>query len=156
MKKASRYLYSIATILLVGILMSYTAGGDKKPAHSVKVYLGNSNYTGGLIAKKVFDSLLQQGIKARDSAGNNVPVLGFTFSYGERNLYEDANGRPVVMTEYLSEYCPGDTLSPSFQLFVFRDNRTKHGDTVYFDKIKFRNAAGVVTNTEKMRFVLTK
>lgn len=156
MKKASHFLYNIAALLLAFTMMSYTAGGDKKPSNPVKVYLGNSNYTGGLIAKKVFDSLIRQGIKARDSAGNNVPVLGFTFSYGERNLYEDANGRPVVMTDYLSEYCPGDTLSPSFQMFVFRDNRTKHGDTVYFDKIKFRNAAGAVTNTEKMRFVLTK
>lgn len=138
------------------VLSSFEIGEDGKKLKAVNPYLGISNLNGGLIKKQIFDSLIKQGLTAKDSLGKPCKVLGFTFSYGERNIYEDANGRPTVMTDYLSEYCIGDTLSTAFQNFVFKDNRTKHGDTLYFDHIKIRDTKGVISINNKMRFILTK
>lgn len=141
---------------LLILLSSFVLKEEGKKNKSVNPYLGTSNLSGGLIKKQVFDSLIKQGLTAKDSLGKPCKVLGFTFSYGERNIYEDANGRPTVMTDYLSEYCIGDTLSTAFQNFVFKDNRTKHGDTLYFDQIKIKDTKGVISINNKMRFILTK
>lgn len=130
--------------------------GKKNKTTTIKPYLGYSDYSGGIISKKVFDSLLRQGVKAKDSAGTFYKVVEFTFGYGERNLYEDSTGKLVILTDYVSEICTGDTLSTIFQNYVFRDNRTKSGDTAYFDRIKLQLPDGAVITTKNMRFVLTK
>lgn len=118
-------------------------------------YLGNSSYSEGLIPKQAFDSLLRQGITAKDSAGNSYKVTGFTFSYGERNLYEDSVGNLIMLTDYFSEYCIGDTISPAIK-FMLNENRTKAGDTAYIEKIKVLLPEGGTVGTKPMRFVITK
>ncbi len=143
-------------LLFTSTLFFMSLAGDEKDIKIITPYLGHSNLNGGLVSKMVFDSLIKQGITARDSSGISYPVAEFTFGYGERNIYEDANGKLVVMTDYLSEYCAGDTLSIPFKNFIFRDNRTKHGDTVYVDKIKVRMPNGRTLGAKSMRFVLTK
>ena len=104
------------------------------------VYLGHSAYSGGAIRKQLFDSLLKQGLSAHDSLGNIYRVAGFDFSYAERNLYEDSVANLVVLTDFQSEYCPGDTISLDLSLATETSpsiyQRTKAGDTVYFDHIR--------------------
>jgi len=118
-------------------------------------YLGNSNYSEGFIPKRAFDSLLKQRITARDSNGNSYKVTGFTFSYGERNLYEDSIGNLMMLTDYFSEYCVGDTITPAIR-YMLNDNRTKAGDTAYIESIKVILSEGRTLRTKGMKFILTK
>lgn len=123
-----------------------------------QAYLGNSDYKGGLIKREEFARLLKDGIKARDSAGNKYAVTGFEFIYGERQMYEDSAGRPMVMFDYLSEYCPGDTLSRGIRASLFE--RLKAGDTAYFDRVQVLRTkpgeAGTVIMGKGMKFALTR
>lgn len=127
----------------------------KKPAGPVaNAYLGASALTGGMLSKKAFDSLIRQGIDAKDlSGGGAVPVLGFQLTYAERGMYEDSVGNPLLMTDYLTEYCFGDTLSGNLRLLL--PDRTKPGDTVFVDNIKVR-VKGTEGLAKSMRFVLTR
>jgi hypothetical protein len=117
-------------------------------------YLGRSGLTGGPVGKWMFDSLLKQGVTAKDPTGNSYPVAGFTFSYAERNMYEDSVGNPLLLTDYFSEFCPGDTVS----LAIFRNifYKTKPGDTAYFDNVKVALPGGGQVISKPMKFVLTK
>ena len=120
----------------------------------VRAYLGTSTYLGGLITKQEFDRYLKQGIKAKDSIGNSYRVESFTFSYGERNLYEDSVGNLMTLTDYVSEFCPGDTVTTAVTNNIYY--KTKPGDTAYFENIKVVMPDGGRIVTKGMRFVLTK
>lgn len=124
------------------------------PKGLITAYLGNSTYSGGKIPKRVFDSLLVQGITARDSVDTSFQVHSFVFSYGERKLYEDSIGNLIVMTDYLTEYCTGSMLNPAIQAIM--PTRSKKGDTVYFDNIKVLSKNGQKQyGAKSMCFVLT-
>lgn len=97
------------------------------------VYLGHSKNTGGPIKKSEFDELLKQGLTSADSLGNNYKVVGFQFSYAERNVYEDSMGNLQMMMDYSYEFCPGDTITSSISSSIY--DRTKPGDTLYFDRV---------------------
>ncbi len=120
----------------------------------VHAYLGRSDYNSGDISKRTFDSLLKQGLTAKDAEGNRLKVDGFTFSYAERNLYEDSVGKLMVLTDFFSEFCPGDTVSRGVSLNIYY--KTKPGDTAYFDNIKVLLPEGRQVGTKGMKFVLTK
>jgi hypothetical protein len=120
----------------------------------VHAYLGRSNYGQGAISKKLFDSLLRQGLTARDAAGNNYKVQSFTFNYAERNLYEDSVGNPIVLTDFITEFCAGDTLSTALKMNIFY--KTKPGDTAWFDGIKVLLPEGRQIGTKGMKFTLVK
>jgi len=157
MKKHAYFIGSVFLLLSSMGMMSLMTDNDKnKTVKVITAYLGNSDYSNGTIAKRTFDSLLKQGITARDSAGNSYKVTDFTFSYGERNLYEDSTGKLMVLTDYLSEFCTGDTLTTAFKHFVYVDKRTKPGDTAYLDKIRVHVPNGGNLGAKGMRFILTK
>lgn len=138
---------------------AHPAFDDKGGADSVKkkkkmpVYLGKSTLLGGPISKRVFDSLLKQGVVARDSAGNTFHVEGFMFTYAELKLYEDAVGKLVWLTDYQAEYCNGDSISTNIRNSIF--DRTKVGDTVYIDDIMLRNDKGIPFPGRPLRFEIT-
>jgi hypothetical protein len=100
-------------------------------------------------------------------------VIGFDFGYKERNLYEDSLGNPVVMMDYSSEYCKGDTVTSNISktqktaITNYLDGdpdandisrgiyeRTKPGDTVYFDHImvaKYLNGTETVPDNKAIK-----
>jgi hypothetical protein len=123
----------------------------KKPAATGKkfilpyVYLGNSQYKGGQIRKEDFDALLKLGLTAHDSLGNRYKVVGFEFSYGEKSLYEDSIGNNMVVTDYLTEFCPGDTVTQAVSSSIYQ--RTKPGDSAYFDGIRVLKYLGNSSQT---------
>lgn len=127
---------------------------DKPPVKRIPVYLGRSSVSDGKVSKKTFDSLLKQGLTSRDSLGAPYSVDGFALTYGERNLYEDSVGNLMWVTDHLVEYCLGDSLT-TFLLNNITE-RSKPGDTVYFDQITVRSAAGKATPGKAIRLVLTK
>ena len=120
------------------------------------VYLGHSKLTGGAISKTLFDSLLKQGLTASDSVGHPFKVAGFMLTYAEVKLYEDAVGTLFLTSDYHEEYCPGDTLTS----FLAHDDygnlfdRTKKGDTVYFDQVKLIRPDGKPAAGKSMTFMI--
>ncbi len=130
------------------------ANKSKPKAYLIPVYLGNSNVSEGNITKRMFDSLLVQGLTSHDTTGKTYKVSGFAFSYGERNLYEDSVGKLMVLTDYLTEYCFGDTLSPFLKVNI--PERSKPGDTVYIDQVGLISPEGKPADGRSMRLVITK
>ena len=97
-----------------------------------RLYLGHSDFSGGKIKASVFDSLLKQGIHSHDSLGNPYQVLGFSFDYAERRLFEDSAGELTWQIDLSSEYCPGDTITSNVAATIYE--RIKHGDTVFIEQ----------------------
>lgn len=127
----------------------------KKPKPKpIPAYLGQSNLSGGTITKRMFDSLLVQGVTSKDSAGRPYKVLSFSFNYGERNLYEDSIGNPMILTDYLGEVCEADTLSTFLKQNILE--RSKAGDTVIFEQITLLSPEGRGAVGKAMKFVLKK
>ena len=120
------------------------------------VFLGNSNISGGdvMLTKNEFDSLLAQGLTAKDSAGNPLIFHGFMFTYGERNLYEDEVGKLMILTDLLGEYCPGDTLTRNITASLFE--RSKRGDTAYIENVQLVDSLGKSKLGRSMRIIITK
>lgn len=154
-------------LLLAGVVLLFGVTNaqnkttkSKAPASKVlnakpvmEVVLGRSgNYTGGTISKNDFDAIAPQGIRLRTPEG--AFIEGFSFTYGERNVYEDSMANPLPITEYLTEYCMGDTLSPIIQHTIA--NRTKPGDTAYYDDIHIRLPNGKPALGKSMKFVITR
>lgn len=140
------------------------AAGDSKPVAGRKdtssipfipVYLGQSQYKGGPIPKAKFDELLHHGITSKDSLGNKYNIIGFMFTYVERNLYEDSVGKLMIVPDYIAEYCEGDTIGVDISTSLYE--RIKQNDTVYFDNITLRKQAdGSGAYGKPMRFVITR
>ncbi|HXS36751.1 MAG TPA: hypothetical protein VN721_08625 [Flavipsychrobacter sp.] len=120
----------------------------------IPVYLGHSTLSGGTVNKFVFDSLLKQGLTSMDSAGVIYTVSSFIFNYAERNLYEDSAGNLVMLTDYLLEYCPGDTLTSDISQTIYQ--RVKNGDTLYFDRVIVKRPDSTEASGKSMKFVITK
>jgi hypothetical protein len=120
----------------------------------IPVYLGKSDYSLSNIPVSTFNNLMKQGLTSRDSLGKPYKVEGFTFTYAERNLYEDSVGKLMIVTDLLSEHCFGDT----FSAFLINNitHRSKAGDTVYFDNISLKSAEGHGAAGRSMRLILTK
>jgi hypothetical protein len=60
----------------------------------------------------------------------------------------------MVLTDYLMEWCPGDTVSPAIANNIFE--KTKPGDTAYIDQIRVLLPTGKETSPKGLRFILTK
>lgn len=117
---------------------SKTKAAPKESAKPHKVfmpqsYLGSTAYFSGTIPVDVLAGLLKQGVSSRDTAGNSYKVVGFNFSYAERRIYEDSAANPMLVVDYLSEYCPGDTLSSAVSSYL--GERLKPGDTLYYQNV---------------------
>lgn len=110
--------------------------GEKAPAklYRPKVYMGNSEYSGGDIKRSVFDSLMAQGIRAQDSTGRRYLVLDFVLNYAERNMYEDSAGYLMVMTDLSSMQIKGDRIDAGLASSL--KERIKGGDTMFIERIR--------------------
>lgn len=127
---------------------------SKYARHYVPVYLGHSDLTGGALPKSVFDSLMKQGIYARDSAGDVYSVIGFNFSYAEMNLYEDSIGNLKIEPDYMIEHCEGNMVDANISSSLY--NRTKERDTVYIDQVQLLTPDSSSADGNPMKFVITK
>ena len=166
-KKASRLRnlegmkrHTLATALLTAASACAFAQGrtdgktDKSVAKKIPpaaVFLGSSEQSGGVIPDHLFDSLGRQPVTARDKDGNAAQVLGFTVTFAERTLAEDSAGNPIIAVDFFSEKCSGDTLTPVLRNNLFE--RTKPGDTVWYERIRVATAAGE-TGGQEMKFVI--
>lgn len=106
----------------------------------------------GEITEMAYDSLAPTGIRIKKPEG--AFIEGFSFTYGERNIYEDSAGVQHIVTDYLTEYCMGDTLSSIISQTIA--DRTKPGDTAYYDQIAIRLPNGKPAIGKPMKFVITR
>lgn len=115
------------------------------------VFLGTTTLDGGVIPDAIFDSLARMPITARAKDGSVAQVVGYTLTFAERTLAEDSAGNPILSVDYFSEICTGDTLNTVLKNNIF--DRTKPGDTVWYDRIQVATAAGQ-TGGKTMKFVI--
>lgn len=134
------FLLALGALLALEVVADEGGKDQKKKLKiiPIPVYLGNSDIDSGVISKPLFDSLVKQGLTARDSGGRIYDVKSFMFTFCERNLYEDSVGNPVIITDYLSEFCFDNKLK-GYQLQALLE-RSKWGDTVIFEKIMLEAA----------------
>ena len=78
----------------------------------------------------------------------------FDFMYGERGMYEDSAGSPIVLTDYMTQICKGDSLPES--VYQYLPTHAKAGDTAYFNNIVVSNPAGVRAFGTPFRVVLQR
>lgn len=109
----------------------------KKPV-KVSVYFGHTDIDSGILDKPAFDSLVRQGLTSKDSNGRVFDVKSFMMTFCERNVYEDAEGELMFVTDYLSEYS-FDSKLKDHQLTYVLEHRKK-GDTIIFEHIKLQAA----------------
>jgi hypothetical protein len=149
-------LSTLSTGLLLAQSKNTKTANSKTPAKPkykpALVYLGNSDLRGGLVSKSVFDSLVNQGLTARDSAGNPISVTEFRIYYKERNLYEDSAGNYYTDYEILTDFATGNKLNS----YVAIHNRTKNGDTAIFDDILVMHQDSIVAHGIGMKFAIGK
>ncbi|MEO6832367.1 MAG: hypothetical protein ABI378_08135 [Chitinophagaceae bacterium] len=154
----------VGSFALFGVAFAQSKGkktnskGLKKDSVSIykrpilDVFLGGSELAGGDITKQEFDRLAPQGIRLK--ATNGAVIDGFSFTYAERNLYEDSAANPIIVTDLLTEYCLGDSLSPIISKTIA--SRTKPGDTAVYDDIHIRMADGKPASGKAMKFVIIR
>lgn len=166
MKPGLKLLFTVlcmaATVSLVAQSQKKDAASDDKSkdakakpkAKPVPVYLGKSTIDRGQVSKHVFDSLMLQGLTSKDSAGREYKVVQFAFTYAERNAYEDSLGNPMIMADYLADFCFGDTLNAFLKVNI--PERSKPGDTVFIDQVLLKAPEGYNANGKSIKLVLTK
>ena len=131
-----------------------TSATKKTPALPfVTVYLGNTGLSGGEIRKGQFDSAAKRGLILGGTEAGGA-IRSFSFMYAERGLFEDSVGNPLVLTDYLTEICDGPQLSAGIQSSIYE--RTKPGDTAFFNDIRVKLPSGLFARGKVMKFVITK
>jgi hypothetical protein len=159
MHRTAKYFLITVGLCLTASLWAQNAKDDAAKKKAAKfpgyaVYLGNSNYCDTImrLPKRVFDSLMKQGLTSRDSSGKPFEFRSFVFTYGERMLYEDSVGNLVVMTDMMIEYCPGNKLTENITQSLFQ--RTKKGDTAYIDDILLVDEKQMSRKGRPMKIIL--
>jgi hypothetical protein len=142
----NRNIFLLVLLFALGVsLFAQEKSNSAKHLVLPSVYLGHSDYKGGPIKREEFDNLLKQGLTAHDSAGYKYKVISFDFNYAERELYEDSIGNLKVMTDFLFEYCPGDTITGNISASIY--DRVKAGDTVFIDRVRVARYIGKTNKT---------
>ncbi|MBS1616387.1 MAG: hypothetical protein JST06_09760 [Bacteroidetes bacterium] len=153
-----RLILPACLALIVSVAFAQNKKSSPKPAAAQALprfdaVIGDTgNVRGGNITREKFIELASQGIRLKEPKGSFIE--GFTFTYGERHLYEDSIGNDKLVTDYLSEYCIGDSLSPIIKNTL--PYRTKPGDTAYYDGIYVRMPDGRSTKALPMKFVIVR
>ena len=131
-----------------------TASDKPKETPLARVTLNHWSVATGALTKHQYDSLAKGQLYVDDPKYPGAVVEKFTYIYGERNLYEDSTGNMMMVTDYLSEPCLGDTLSSSINESLF--HRTKNGDTAYYSEIVLRMADGSSGVGLPLKLTITK
>lgn len=157
-----RIVFLMLALVCFGIVFAQNKNGKntapkttpkaKYPFRASPVYLGNSEFRGGALPKNIFDSLVNQGLTAKDSAGVIGKVIEFRIYYKERNLYEDSVGNYYMDYEMLTDLSKSNKLNS----YVVLQDRTKKGDTAIFDDILVQLPDSMIVQGVGMKFVIEK
>ena len=153
--KHSLIQYSILLVAIVGLLAFGIPESNQKGAaykSNYISYLGCSRTDSAFIDKDQFVKLVGLPLCAKDSAMNYCKVISFDLTYAERGLYQDSTGLPIVVTDYSSVSCKGDTI-PKNWIATFNERGYK-GDTVLIDNILAKSPDQKTRLCRSLKFVL--
>ena len=135
-----------------------TTNGAKPIARKLllpQAYFAHTNFSGGVVKKDTLSKMLRKGIAVRDSVGNSYKVHGFEFGYAERGWFDDSAANPILVVDYLTEYCLGDTLSGGITSSIY--DRLKPGDTLFINRVSvYRRPTNTATATTEDDVILSK
>ncbi len=168
MLKMRKYVFPVIIIALAGAFSLaqaqqrkaqpslQKAEPPKKITHKGKAFLSDGKTSSGTINKRVFDSLIAYPLVAKDTLGREHQVIGYTFSYSERGLYEDSTGKLRIMADFYSTASENGKL-PDFWLQNIRE-RSKGGDTAYFDQVisKYADTGKSFFYVQPLKLIITE
>ena len=165
MKRFLIFSLALCSLSVTLVLAQAKNGKTKKTSTAAKpkpkpkykpcpVYLGNSEWRGGLISKKEFDTLVAQGLTARDSAGTIATVVQFRIYFKERNLVEDSIGNYHIISDLIMDLSKGNKLNYYFGSSFAE--RTKKGDTALFDDIVVMMPDSATVQGLPLSFIIDK
>lgn len=142
----------VSTVVLVSF--GLPDGNQKGTAYKSNYisYLGCSATDSAFIDKDNFVQLVALPLCAKDSAMNYCKVISFDLTYAERGLYQDSTGLPIVVTDYSSVSCKGDTI-PKNWIATFNERGYK-GDTILLDNILAKSPDQKTRLCRSLKFVL--
>lgn len=147
-------------LLLLGLTLTlgYALAQSKNNATKKgTTYLNDKLTQSGNISVKDFVTLIQSPLWAKDSRDSSfAPVHSFRFTYAERGLYEDQQGKPMIFTDYMFYNCKSQ-----LDTFMLKDvrSRVKPGDTVLIEQVQFINPkikGSFLMPSSSLKLVLTK
>ncbi|OJV55869.1 MAG: hypothetical protein BGO31_17430 [Bacteroidetes bacterium 43-16] len=119
------------------IIGAQTKAKPVVPKWSGITYLQDQQTTDGEVSVKKFIELISKPIYVKDNRDNKFyTVNSFTITFGERGLYEDEAGKPMIVTDYLTRRCTDQVDTAMLKELRFR---AKPGDTAYIENVMFRN-----------------
>ncbi|HRP90582.1 MAG TPA: hypothetical protein PKX92_11155 [Edaphocola sp.] len=145
-------------LLSVTVVLGYVFAQNKSNAPKKAItYLNDKVTQSGDITVKDFVSLIQSPLWAKDLRDSSFfPVYSFRFTYAERALYEDQNGKPMIFTDYMFYNCKSQLDSA-----MLKDvkSRVKPGDTVLIEQVQFMNPkikGSLLMPSSSLKLVLKK
>lgn len=139
MNRYSILFKSLLTVLLISAAWIIGAQTKAKPVHQWEgiTYLSDQQTTQGELSAKKFVELIAGPIYVKDNRDNKIcSVNSFSITYGERGLYEDEAGKPMIVTDYITRRCTDKVDTAMLKELRFR---AKPGDTAYIEHVMFRN-----------------
>lgn len=140
MNKYAILFKSLLTVVLISAAWIIGAQTNTKPvAHQwdAVTYLNDQQTTQGTVSVKKFLELIDKPVYVKDNRDNKFyPVNSFSITFGERGLYEDEAGKPIIVTDYITRRCTEQVDTGMVKELRFR---AKPGDTAYIENVMFRN-----------------
>lgn len=131
---------SLLTVVLISAAWIIGAQTKAKPvAHQWDgmTYLNDQQTTQGNVSVKQFLDLIAKPVYVKDKRDDKFyPVNSFSITFGERGLYEDEAGKPMIVTDYITRRCTEQVDTGMLKELRFR---AKPGDTAYIENVMFRN-----------------
>jgi hypothetical protein len=148
-------LFYFATLLICFSCLSFVEQNQEskgKVKYDYVALLGCTPFASPLMNKNDFDRISSQSFCAKDSANAIYKISAFDITFAERGLYQDSTGLPIVVTDYSSAHCTGDTI-PKFWINAFKE-RSYKGDTIFFDNIIARGADNKAHMCKQLKFII--
>ncbi len=139
MNRFSILFKSLLTVVFISAAWIIGAQTNAKPLPKWEgiTYLSDQQTTQGEVSVKKFLELIAGPIYVKDNRDSKIyPVNSFSITFGERGLYEDEAGKPMIVTDYITRRCTDKLDTAMLKELRFR---AKPGDTAYIEHVMFRN-----------------
>ncbi|HTO17319.1 MAG TPA: hypothetical protein VLZ83_16255 [Edaphocola sp.] len=133
-------ILKIGILIVLGLTLGFGVIWAQTKLNSTKkgeTYMNDKQTKSGNIKVDDFINLIQNPLWVKDTRDSSfIPLYSFRFTYAERGLFEDAEGKPKIFTDYMFYNCK-DQLEPTMIKDV--KSRVKPGDTVFIEQVHFKN-----------------
>lgn len=151
---------SLLTVVLLSaawIIGAQTKAKPVVPQWDAVTYLNDQQTTQGEVSVKKFLELIDKPVFVKDNRDNKFyQANSFSITFGERALYEDEAGKPMIVTDYITRRCTERMDTGMVKELRFR---AKPGDTAYIENVMFRNESfkdKFSKESQPIKIVLTK